>query len=55
LGRWIVSDAGDMDGDGDTDVVLGSLMMEPKPDNGRLAEWLRLKIPLLVLRNQTKG
>ena len=28
-GRWITMDAGDLDGDGDADIVLGSLVLGP--------------------------
>jgi len=54
LGRWIVSDAGDFDNDGDTDLILGSLMLEAKPDRGHMQRWMEEKIPFLILRNQTK-
>ena len=54
LGRWIVSDIGDCDGDGDTDVILGSLMLEVKPDKGQMNQWLKEKTPFVVLKNKTK-
>jgi len=54
LGRWIVSDVADIDGDGDSDVILGSLMMEPKPNRNLMNSWLSEKLPFVVMRNQTK-
>lgn len=53
-GRWIVMESADMDRDGDQDFLLGSLMMEPKPDNGRLKRWLNGQIPFIVLENLTR-
>lgn len=54
-GRWILMDAGDADADGDTDLVLASLMMEPKPDNGRMNKWLGRQLPLLLLKNRARN
>jgi FG-GAP-like repeat len=53
MGRWIVADADDFDGDGDSDVVLGSLIMEAKPDRGYMQQWMRKKLPFVLLRNKT--
>lgn len=54
LGRWIVLDAGDIDGDGDEDIVLGSLAFEVIPDNGEVEKWVKNGIPFAVLRNQLR-
>lgn len=52
LGRWIRLAAGDPDGDGDTDLLLGSLAFEVVPDHGELARWVEQGVPFLVLENQ---
>lgn len=54
LGRWIVSDANDVDNDGDMDLVLGSLMLETKPDGGYMQKWIEGKVPFIILKNQTR-
>lgn len=54
LGRWIVMDAGDVDGDGDLDLLLGSLAFEVVPDKGEVARWVRDGIPFIVLENTTR-
>ncbi len=51
-GRWLVADTGDLDGDGDLDIVLGSLAFEVVPPNGLLDEWVERGIPFVVLENQ---
>lgn len=53
-GRWLRLAAGDPDGDGDTDLVAGSLTMEPVPDRGRLATWIENGLPFVVWENQLK-
>lgn len=50
-GRWMVMDAGDLEGDGDLDLVLGPLCMEPKPDSGEMERWLGAGVPFVVLEN----
>lgn len=50
-GRWIVMDAGDLEGDGDLDIVLGPLTFEVVPDRGEINRWLQKAIPFLVLEN----
>ncbi|WKN45570.1 FG-GAP repeat domain-containing protein [Tunicatimonas pelagia] len=53
-GRWLVADTGDLDGDGDLDIALGSLAFEVVPPNGLLAKWVEQGIPFVVLENQIK-
>lgn len=50
-GRWMVMDAGDIDADGDTDLVLGPLTFEAVPDRGEIKRWLSFGRPFAVLRN----
>ncbi|MDX2302562.1 MAG: VCBS repeat-containing protein [Microscillaceae bacterium] len=50
-GRWIVMDAGDLDGDKDTDIILGSLAFEVVPKNGLLEKWVNRGLPFVVLEN----
>jgi hypothetical protein len=50
-GRWMVLDAGDLEGDGDVDLVLGPLCMETKPDRGEMEGWLLSGLPFVVLEN----
>ena len=53
-GRWMVMDAGDLDGDGDTDLVLGSFVMGPTtiPVPGALRErWKNEGAAILILEN----
>lgn len=51
-GRWIIMDAGDVDKDGDMDILLGSLAFEVVPPNPILEKWVRNGIPFIVLENQ---
>ncbi len=53
MGRWIVMDAGDYDGDGDKDIILGSLAFEVIPDNGLVEKWVKDGIPFILLENTT--
>ncbi len=51
-GRWMVMDAGDLDGDGDTDIVLGSCLMETTPQGKPYEQqWLRTGPSFLILEN----
>ena len=53
-GRWITMDAGDLDGDGDTDIVLGSLILGPTATfipPALQASWKTNHLPILMLEN----
>ena len=53
-GRWLTLDCGDLDGDGDEDLVLGSHIHGPSPVPDHLkANWERDRIPFMILRNTT--
>lgn len=54
-GRWIVMDVGDMDGDGDLDIVLGSQQDGPSPVPRLLREgWGKEGPSLLILKNRLR-
>ena len=54
-GRWLVMDAGDVDGDGDLDIVLGSCIHGPSdvPD-ALMLDWEKSGPSLVILRNQLR-
>jgi hypothetical protein len=56
-GRWLVMDAGDLDGDGDIDIALGSFVNGPRtipvPDEV-VAVWKMNRASVLILENTTK-
>ncbi len=54
-GRWLVMDSGDIDQDGDEDIILGSLSFEVVPPNGLLEQWVAEGIPFVVLENTTQA
>lgn len=53
-GRWLTMDTGDMDLDGDLDLILGSFAQEIQPAVGLYAQWIEKGIPFIVLENQLK-
>lgn len=54
-GRWLTMDAGDVDGDGDIDLVLGSYVRGPTAVPAFLAQtWEKGGPSVVILRNQTR-
>lgn len=55
-GRWLVMDAGDLDGDGDVDLALGSFVsFLPQGDTTGLGKkWLTASPSVIVLENTTR-
>lgn len=53
-GRWIVMDSGDIDHDGDLDLILGSLVMEVKGRHDLVDNWVKNAIPFVILENRTR-
>jgi hypothetical protein len=49
-GRWLTMDAGDVDGDGWTDLVLGNFYMGPNRQPSKV-DWSKSP-PVLVLNNK---
>lgn len=54
-GRWIVMDVGDLEGDGDADIVLGCYARFPTPVPRFLSDaWTQQNGSILILRNQLR-
>jgi hypothetical protein len=54
-GRWLVSDAADVDGDGDVDVILGNVSIGPGMISDAQAErWMQSGYQALLLVNTTR-
>lgn len=52
LGRWITMEKADYDGDGDEDLILGSLAFETVPVLPKLeSSWINRGIPFIILEN----
>jgi hypothetical protein len=51
LGRWLVMDAGDVDSDGDEDIILGSFSLSPTPVPGYIKKVWQKGPPFIILRN----
>ena len=52
-GRWLTMDAGDLDGDGDLDIVLGAANRTPYSVNQSIeAFWRKSGPSILILRNE---
>ena len=53
--RWMVMDAGDLDGDGDEDIVLGGFNVRSSDASEEMYQrWMANYIPLLILENTLK-
>ena len=53
LGRWLCMDAGDLDGDGDEDIVLGSLVQMPTEVPASIKDgWNQIGPSVMILRNE---
>lgn len=52
-GRWMLSSIGDLDNDGDIDIVVGNLIMELPEHETQIKTWISDGLPFLILRNNT--
>ncbi|NND09156.1 MAG: VCBS repeat-containing protein [Saprospiraceae bacterium] len=53
LGRWLVMDDGDYDGDGDLDILLGSFLLPVTEAHQHIMEyWQRENVHLMLLKNE---
>jgi hypothetical protein len=54
-GRWLTMDVADLDGDGDLEILLGSVTRGPDwPPDFLLEMWEESKLPFLILENTTR-
>lgn len=53
MGRWIRLSSGDLDQDGDLDLLTASLAFETVPDNGEVAGWVKNGLPFIWWENQS--